>query len=248
MPRKTKPNYGYNAGFLVPEVVLDDGDIKELNEICDALGFVEAVTGAIGFFRGHKINELESSSVSEQRAALTELETLTNDLQHAIKALDSDTEEKIHQALMDALTNDLHHARNLIDSDIKEKRLKGKRLNREILQELNYELPKFLGSITIKLDRLSAGVELARRSIEGDTGAPAKESERVFVAVLADIFNQYDIEIAPDDIGITGTGFYQAVYIGLREGWPTEAEWPDKRKYAQPRESTVVVLIKEYLP
>lgn len=212
MVNKIKPNYGYSAGFFVENINFSEIDLEELGYICGEEGFLDAMKDLTGFFKGHKLNELSSSKISEQRTALAELEKLTDSLASALIQLDSDTSELIVSAL-----------------------------------EYNISPLFFNELVNGPLDRLTAGVELARRKIEESAGPPRKSAERVTLFRLKNLFEQYDLDMPSCDGDeevtyseyITGTDFYTAAVIILLSGWPNQSEWPSKRPYSELKESAI---------
>ncbi|MCA9422738.1 MAG: hypothetical protein KC592_17090, partial [Nitrospira sp.] len=93
--KKSKPNYGHTGAFQIEKVSFSRNDMEALDNICEEASFLESMQELAGFFKGYKLNELNSSKISEQRAALLELETLTDKLTHSLLHLDADTSDLI---------------------------------------------------------------------------------------------------------------------------------------------------------
>ena len=118
--KKAKPNTRYNSAFWVNEaqtVSFTDNYLEELADICEDLCFTDELIDLAKFYKANKINHLESSTTREKRAALLEIESITDQLVGSLSNIDTNTKDLICEASQ----NNITHAflKSLVKNDLR---------------------------------------------------------------------------------------------------------------------------------
>lgn len=173
MPKKIQPKRGWKRGGWVPNFTFDKQQEKELREIMDEDAFIHRMEFAVKRYLVARDHDINEPSKREVSAALVEIDNSFNTFLFAISHLDQRTFEHIKFSWLS---------------------IGGK------LDEISRFLPQ-TRIIPHDLTNFQNAIQHAKKHLNDIPDRSSKGAPRILTAIVADIFDFYNLPIKKSENG-----------------------------------------------